>query len=330
MTGPAAQPTIRCPAVRRWPRFAALPRALAVTVLAFAMAAGSLVGGPQPAQTAQAAQPAQAAPPPAAAGSPMAAVTAGQHGGACKQGEGVTVVVQGGNHSGGTVRCAVGTAANALAATAAAGFSYEFVATQPGFVCRIDGFPEPCADTPPDKQYWSLWTGKGGAWSYATTRAGALRTPVDTIVGWNFGATSPPAVGVPTLAPAAPPATTAPPPTKPPGSSSGTGHPTPPGGTSGPGNTAGSAGEAGADQSEAPDDANAQAGATPQPTATTDSTNRPTSPGTSSPSGGIGNQQGGQAGNRSPGAGPTLIAIGIIVLAAAAGAAVQWRRRRGA
>jgi hypothetical protein len=123
----------------------------------------------------------------------------GRRDGACRVGEGVTVVVAGGAFAQPAVRCVTDTVGSALAATAAAGFTYEFVPRQIGFVCQIDGYPDPCNGAPADA-YWSLWTGRGGGWVYSTTGAATLRTPVDTIVAWSFGDGDPPPLAVPELA----------------------------------------------------------------------------------------------------------------------------------
>jgi hypothetical protein len=95
----------------------------------------------------------------------------------------------------------------------AAGFTYEFVPKQIGFVCQIDGFPDPCNGAPASA-YWSLWAGEDGDWVYSTTGSVTLRTPVDTIVAWSFGAGDPPPLPVPELAQAAAQTTTASPTTK--------------------------------------------------------------------------------------------------------------------
>jgi hypothetical protein len=132
------------------------------------------------------------------------------HDGACAAGEGVTVVVAGGPYSeaGPAIRCLADQPESALKATEAAGFTYEFVPKQIGFVCQIDGFPDPCNGAPASA-YWSLWTGEGGDWVYSTTGSATLRTPVDTIVAWSFGAGDPPPLPVPELEPAVADTTTA-------------------------------------------------------------------------------------------------------------------------
>ncbi|MDR1189571.1 MAG: hypothetical protein LBK95_19325 [Bifidobacteriaceae bacterium] len=121
------------------------------------------------------------------------------HGGACHAREGVTLVVDGGAGKGGaTVRCVTGAVESALEATAAAGFSYEFVPKQIGFVCQLDGYPDPCNGAPADA-YWSLWTGQDGEWMYSTTGSATLPAPTDSTIGWAFGAGEPPSTAVPEL-----------------------------------------------------------------------------------------------------------------------------------
>ncbi|MDR1440904.1 MAG: hypothetical protein LBJ02_00660 [Bifidobacteriaceae bacterium] len=125
----------------------------------------------------------------------VAAATIGGDG-PCGPGEGVTVVVDGGGSETTVTRCALGPAGSALEATKNAGFTYEFVPRQMGFVCQIDRHPDPCNGAPADA-YWSLWTSQDGQWVYSTTGSATLGAPVDSAIGWSFGAGDPPSRPVP-------------------------------------------------------------------------------------------------------------------------------------
>lgn len=123
----------------------------------------------------------------------LAVTSASAAGGACPELEdGVTVVVDFQSLGGGTVvRCAPGDPDSGLAALAAAGFRVDQVASQPGFVCRIDGLPGPetedCADTPPARAYWGYsHAERGGSWSYSGSGAHVYDPPVGTVEGWAF------------------------------------------------------------------------------------------------------------------------------------------------
>lgn len=115
---------------------------------------------------------------------------------------GVTVVVDFSRLGGGTaVRCAPGDPATGLAALTAAGFSYEFVPGQPGFVCRIDGSPDPCNGAPVDA-YWSYWhASAGGSWQYSSLGAGGRDPAPGTVEGWAFGAGERPGMSPPSPPP---------------------------------------------------------------------------------------------------------------------------------
>lgn len=115
---------------------------------------------------------------------------------------GVTVVVDFSRIGGGTaVRCAPGDPDSGLAALAAVGFSYEFVPGQPGFVCRIDGLPDPCNGAPVDA-YWSYWHAPaGGSWQYSSLGAGYRDPAPGTVEGWAFGAGEQPGVSPPSPPP---------------------------------------------------------------------------------------------------------------------------------
>ncbi|MCI3934644.1 hypothetical protein [Streptomyces sp. AN091965] len=125
---------------------------------------------------------------------PAAAVDTGRgHGGFCKAGEGVTVVVDFRELGGTTlVRCAVGSQRTGLAALKDAGI--QVTGTNrwgESFVCRLEGRPnadrEPCVDTPPAKAYWSYWhASNGGRWTYSQYGATYRTPPKGSFEGWSF------------------------------------------------------------------------------------------------------------------------------------------------
>jgi len=123
----------------------------------------------------------------------------------CANANGVTVVVDFGSLGGGIrVGCAAGQQSSGLGALAAAGFSYSFVPRQPGFVCQINGLPNPCNGAPTNA-YWAYWHGQpGGSWTYSTQGAGTYVPPPGSVEGWAFGAGQPPGIAPPAL-PASPP-----------------------------------------------------------------------------------------------------------------------------
>ncbi|NYI41035.1 hypothetical protein [Demequina lutea] len=112
--------------------------------------------------------------------------------GACRDGSGVTVVVDATDIGGSIViKCAAGEQATGRSALEAAGF----VATdsQPGMICAIDAQPDPCPTTF-DGSYWSYWHGSpGGDWiSYQVGADSSHPVPGD-IEGWRYndGSTGP-------------------------------------------------------------------------------------------------------------------------------------------
>lgn len=124
--------------------------------------------------------------------------------GPCTTATGVTVIVDFGAEAGGVrTGCATRPVSNGFAALVEAGFSIRNVATQPGFLCQIDGEPagETCTHVPSAARYWSYWHAtRGGDWVYS--RAGASRTPPPgSVEGWAFGAGHPPAVPPPARLP---------------------------------------------------------------------------------------------------------------------------------
>ena len=115
--------------------------------------------------------------------------------GRCQSGEGVTVVVDYGPLGGGVVIACDPDGGGKPAAEVVkdAGFTLEYVSSQPGFVCRLNGRPsadegEDCADTPPADAYWGLfWSdGEPATWVYSSEGAGSLDVPDGGSIGWRF------------------------------------------------------------------------------------------------------------------------------------------------
>lgn len=111
-----------------------------------------------------------------------------------------------------TTRCAPGDPSSGLAALESAGFSYAFVPRIPGFVCTIDGRPDPCNGAPAEA-YWSYWhSPAGGSWTYSSAGAGNRDPAPGSVEGWRFGdGSAPPGIAPPANAP--PPAPEPEPPT---------------------------------------------------------------------------------------------------------------------
>jgi hypothetical protein len=140
----------------------------------------------------------------------------------CSTGSGVSVVVDFGGAGGVQTACvADGAGRSAASLFVSAGFSLTPVQNEPGFVCRINGFPsdqvESCVDTPPDDAYWGLWwsDGTSGSWSYSNYGVSSLKVPDGAYVGfaWQTGSKAPPgaapALHASTPTPAATPSATA-------------------------------------------------------------------------------------------------------------------------
>jgi hypothetical protein len=126
---------------------------------------------------------------------------------ACSGTTGVTVVIDTGSSI--STRCAPsgGTAATALQAVA----SVVPVSTQPGFVCRIDGYPasDPCVRTPPASAYWAFFHAQaGGSWTYSSQGVTSYSPPGGSVIGFRFGSGQQPGIAPPSA-----PATSAPTPT---------------------------------------------------------------------------------------------------------------------
>jgi len=129
-------------------------------------------------------------------------------------GSGVNVVVDRGALGGGITKdCDSSGNRNAARAFEDTGHHLTYVASQPGFVCSVDGAPQPvCPSTPPADAYWGLyWSDGTGGWKYASVGATSLTIPAGGSVAfsWQNGGGDPPGV-----APASPvPATHSPTPT---------------------------------------------------------------------------------------------------------------------
>lgn len=72
----------------------------------------------------------------------------------------------------------------------AAGFTLEYVQTQPGFICRINGQPtdDPCIRTPPASAYWAYYHADlGGTWEYSQLGAQSYYPKAGTVEAWAYG-----------------------------------------------------------------------------------------------------------------------------------------------
>ena len=118
----------------------------------------------------------------------------------------VTIVIDYQGLGGGTqTYCVSGLAAGTtgVAALEAAGVAVQgTVHDGPSFVCRINSRPGPdetltlpngqsytesCANTPPASAFWSFWTAtQGGAWSYSSQGGGSRSVKFGEYEGWSF------------------------------------------------------------------------------------------------------------------------------------------------
>jgi hypothetical protein len=108
---------------------------------------------------------------------------------ACRDGQGVTLVVDFGSLGGGVnLRCAAQPVNNGYDAFRRTNVSYETVSGK-DFVCRIAAKPEnaDCSGYPPGDYYWSYWWAKPGEqWQYASKGAGAHKPVPGAYEGWSF------------------------------------------------------------------------------------------------------------------------------------------------
>jgi len=107
--------------------------------------------------------------------------------------DGVLVVVDHGERAPVT-GCAEGDPANGFEALAGAGFEVDVLVREPRFLCRIDGRPadDPCLAFAPADAYWSAWTRGPDGWDYAVVGAADLDPAPGAVLGWAFGAGTPP------------------------------------------------------------------------------------------------------------------------------------------
>ena len=119
---------------------------------------------------------------------------------ACSGRTGVIVVVDFNQLGGGVTKgCDPASGHNAQQNFESAGYHLGMVPGQPGMVCRVSGKPAdpPCADT---DAYWSLWwsNGTSGKWTYATSGVGGLKVPTGGYVAfaWHQGSGNAGAPGV--------------------------------------------------------------------------------------------------------------------------------------
>ncbi|QIK65813.1 hypothetical protein G7072_05225 [Nocardioides sp. HDW12B] len=147
--------------------------------------------------------------------------------GACSPGTGVTIVVDRnpGDGAEGAKYCASGSGRTAKAAMEAAGVPVEEVSSEPGFVCKIQGYPaeQSCQQTPPASAFWKLYwsNGTSASWNVSSYGYASLRVPTGGSVGWAYqGGGS----GAPDGSPSTKPS---PSPSKPAGGSGGSTKPSP-------------------------------------------------------------------------------------------------------
>lgn len=105
---------------------------------------------------------------------------------ACPAGTGVTVVVNS------SVSCDRNGGGSAYSNFGDAGHS---LSNYRGFVCSIDGYPDPakaCHSYAPADAYWALFwaNGKGGGWNYSNSGASSLSVPTGGWVAFKFQTSS--------------------------------------------------------------------------------------------------------------------------------------------
>lgn len=101
---------------------------------------------------------------------------------ACPAGTGVTVVVNS------SVSCDRNGGGSASSNFGDAGYS---LSNYRGFVCSINGYPDPaeaCHSYAPADAYWALFwaNGKGGGWNYSNSGASSLSVPTGGWVAFKF------------------------------------------------------------------------------------------------------------------------------------------------
>lgn len=136
---------------------------------------------------------------------PAAATTGPALDGACTDAEGVTVVVDSTALGGGIeAGCAPEGGVTGTEALLAAGFTE---ARDPsGFICAIEGQPDPCP-TEFTGEYWSYWFAEPGAAAWTTYQEGSdtAVTAPGAVEGWRYGdGAAGPDVALPVVAAPAP------------------------------------------------------------------------------------------------------------------------------
>lgn len=166
-----------------------------------ALAAVTVLAAPGAALLAAPAAAAPAAAPAAVTTGMTTGVTTAAVDGACTDAAGVTVVVDSTALGGGVeVGCAPEGGVTGTEALLAAGFTE--VRDPGGFICAIDGLPDPCP-TEFTGSYWSYWSAEAGADAWVTYQEGsdtAVTVP-GAVEGWRYGDGSEgPAVALPIVA----------------------------------------------------------------------------------------------------------------------------------
>ncbi|CAM3379636.1 hypothetical protein NODU109028_14255 [Nocardioides dubius] len=257
---------------------------------------------------------------------------------ACGGTSGVTVVVDYNGLGGGvSTGCAIdGGDQRASAIFPSAGFPLQYASRSQGFVCRVTGVPsadqgESCVDAAPATRYWSLWwsDGKSGTWNYASQGAGSLRVPNGGYVAfsWHEGSGRAAAPGV------SPTPRVAPPKPKPSNTPKPSSKPTKKAAPAKPSNTPTASATPSASPSAAPTEKpsaepSASASTTElaeDPTATVD----PDAPAVEEITQGppADGKAEGAADSDDDGGLPIWLPVGLVVVVAAVGGVVAWRRR---
>lgn len=120
------------------------------------------------------------------------AVAPGAAAAACAPGDGVTVVVDYARSGGsGTAVSCVGDGGGQSASTlfGSAGHDLTRVSSQPGAVCKVDGYrtQDACQRMPPANAYWGLfWSDGEGGWVYSQEGVDNLDVPAGGSVAWAW------------------------------------------------------------------------------------------------------------------------------------------------
>ncbi len=127
----------------------------------------------------------------AAISAPLAATANAD--GACADESGVTVVVDATELEGDVIVSCAADPATGTEALAQAGISET--RDPSGYICAVDGLPDPCP-TEFTGSYWSYWTAApGGVWTAYAEGSDTAVPAAGTVEGWRYGdGTQPPAV----------------------------------------------------------------------------------------------------------------------------------------